>query len=417
MHAQPSRSAGLARLAEFLPRTARAYANSRNHDNGAVEGGMRSNVSQLSPWLHAGLLSEAEVCDAVLREHSLSAADKFISEVFWRVYFKGYLEQRPSIWRAFCEEREEARAQLEANAGLRKAHAAACAGETGIAAFDHWAKELAATGYLHNHARMWFASIWIFTLKLDWQLGADFFLRHLLDADAASNTMSWRWVAGLHTKGKTYLARPDNIARYTADHPQGPLAAEGLAPEAPPLEDAREHPRGKLHLPDPGAPQALAKRYALVLHDEGASHAPLALPHPPALVIGAARPEARSPDPVSRAACEFAQGAVRSGVSEAAAAFDCPAAHWTADASLSDILAEAGIEAAAMPYLPTGWTRDALGPELDPLRGEERLIPLLGELQRATWPHARAGFFGVKKQIETVLREASIPRPGPALAR
>jgi deoxyribodipyrimidine photo-lyase len=65
-------------------------------------------------------------------------------------------------------------------------------------------QELVETGYLHNHARMWFASIWIFTLRLPWELGADFFLRHLLDGDAASNTLSWRWVAGLHTKGKHY---------------------------------------------------------------------------------------------------------------------------------------------------------------------------------------------------------------------
>ena len=43
---------------------------------------------------------------------------------------------------------------------------------------------------------MWFASIWIFTLKLPWQKGAEFFLRELYDGDAASNTLSWRWVAG-----------------------------------------------------------------------------------------------------------------------------------------------------------------------------------------------------------------------------
>ena len=70
---------------------------------------------------------------------------------------------------------------------------------------------------------MWFASIWIFSLGLPWTLGADFFLRHLVDGDPASNTLSWRWVAGLHTRGKTYAARAENIARYTEGrfHPQG----------------------------------------------------------------------------------------------------------------------------------------------------------------------------------------------------
>ncbi len=407
MQPHPTRSAGLDRLAEFAPRAAHAYAESRNHDTGPSAQGMRSNVSQLSPWLHAGLLGEAEVCNAVLGRHSLAAADKFISEVFWRVYFKGYLEQRPTIWRSYCDERDAALARIEHNAGLRAAYSQATSGATGIEAFDHWVGELIRTGYLHNHARMWFASIWIFTLKLDWQLGADFFLRHLIDGDAASNTLSWRWVAGLHTKGKSYLARADNIARYTADHPGGPLRAEGLAPEALPLEEAREHARAKLDLPARGG--ALKDRYALLLHDEGASHIPLDLAHSPALVIGAARPSARSPGGAGERARDFAQGAVRSGVNEAAAAFDCPSAHLTDERSLAAILAEAGIEQLAMPYLATGWTRDALAPQLVPLASEQRLVPLLGELERATWPQAKAGFFGVKKQIDVVLRELGIP--------
>jgi deoxyribodipyrimidine photo-lyase len=102
---------------------------------------------------------------------------------------------------------------------------AALDGRTGIAGFDDWARELVATGYLHNHARMWFASIWIFTLRLPWELGAAFFYEHLLDGDVASNTLSWRWVAGLQTPGKTYVARADNIAFYT-DGVHAPEAAQ-----------------------------------------------------------------------------------------------------------------------------------------------------------------------------------------------
>ena len=83
---------------------------------------------------------------------------------------------------------------------------------------------------------MWFASIWIFTLRLPWALGADFFLRHLIDADAASNTLSWRWGAGLQTVGKTYLARTENIARYT----NGRFAPRGLAHDGTQLILSRE---------------------------------------------------------------------------------------------------------------------------------------------------------------------------------
>jgi hypothetical protein len=102
---------------------------------------------------------------------------------------------------------------------------AALAGRTAIAGFDDWAQELVETGYLHNHARMWFASIWIFTLRLPWELGAAFFYEHLLDGDVASNTLSWRWVAGLQTPGKTYVAKADNIAFYT-DGEHAPQASQ-----------------------------------------------------------------------------------------------------------------------------------------------------------------------------------------------
>ena len=78
---------------------------------------------------------------------------------------------------------------------------------------------------------MWFASIWIFTLKLPWQLGANFFLHHLYDGDSASNTLSWRWVAGLQTIGKNYLATSANIAKYTS----GRLRPNNLIEDAEPI--------------------------------------------------------------------------------------------------------------------------------------------------------------------------------------
>lgn len=399
----------MARLADFLPRAGRVYANSRNFDDGVpADGGARSNVSQLSPWLHAGLLSESEVIEATLSQHSLDAAEKFIAEVFWRVYFKGYLEQRPSVWRAYCDARAAALARLESNAGLRAAYAEAIQGHTGIAAFDHWARELVQTGYLHNHARMWFASIWIFTLKLDWELGADFFLRHLIDGDAASNTLSWRWVAGLHTKGKTYLARADNIARYTHNQPGGPLSADALALDAPAPEEEAEHTRTKLDLPNALAADTLDAPYALILHEEAASHEPLQLHRPPALVLCADRAAARSPGTVAPPVMDFAENAAAKGAQQAGEAFTCPVQRWDECAPLPELLSKAGIERAVIPYLPVGWTRDALMPEIAPLIDTGRARLWLGELDRATWPHAKAGFFGVKKQINRILRELGV---------
>ena len=403
----PSRARGHQRLAEFLPAAGHRYAETRNADDGAAAGG-RGNVSQLSPWLHAGLIGTPEVLGAVLGQHSPRAAEKFIAEVFWRIYFKGYLEQRPQIWDDYRKGRDQALAALEANAGLRTAYMQAVEGRTGIEAFDIWAQELVQTGYLHNHARMWFASIWIFTLKLDWRLGADFFLQHLMDADAASNTLSWRWVAGLHTKGKHYLARADNIARYTAGRPGGALAAARLAEEAEPLTEPQDYARQMPALPHPVSPADFAQPFALLLHDEAAHHAPLALPQAPALVIGAGRAGARSPGPLGTHAAAFAQGALAGGMAEAAAAFGCKAVEWHAGEPLAPLLEAAGLSRIAVPYLPAGWTRDALARELAALATEGRVITLLGDLDRATWPHAKAGFFGVAKQIEALLGETGI---------
>ena len=167
----------------------------------------------------------------------------------WRTYWKGWLEQRPQVWTTYVTDITEARDQLSTDDSFAAEVAAAERGDTGIACFDAWVEELTQTGYLHNHARMWFASIWIFTLKLPWQLGADFFYRHLLDGDPASNTLSWRWVAGLHTRGKSYLARADNIAAYTVG--RFTPSRDELAANACALEDDRVYPRVPLMQSDP----------------------------------------------------------------------------------------------------------------------------------------------------------------------
>ena len=213
----PTRAAALARMEEFLPAAGR-YAAERNY----VRPG-HDNISRLSPWVQKRLLLESEIVAAARVRWSFPAVEKFEQEVYWRTYWKGWLEQRPAAWSRWCEAVPRLRASL--NAEQSSTLAAALAGKTGIAGFDAWAQELVTTGYLHNHARMWFASIWIFTLRLPWELGAAFFIEHLLDGDVASNTLSWRWVAGLQTPGKTYVAKGDNIAFYT-DGEHAPEASQ-----------------------------------------------------------------------------------------------------------------------------------------------------------------------------------------------
>ncbi len=239
----PRKAGALKALENFLPRAGRDYAAGRNYDPGPEKSG---HVSRLSPWLRTRSLNEWTVLARVLSMHSPSAAQKFIDEVCWRTYWKGWLALRPGVWADYLDERDRWIRDFERNVAYENA----LAGKTGIECFDAWVWELLDTGYLHNHARMWFASIWIHTLRLPWVLGADFFLRHLLDGDAASNTLSWRWVAGLQTKGKAYLARPDNIRKFTG----GRFAPQANQLAAKPIDlEFKEHPAPRSLPPRPAA--------------------------------------------------------------------------------------------------------------------------------------------------------------------
>lgn len=205
----PTRVAALTRLENFLPRAGHEYTQMRNFTETSDEG---TTVSELSPWIRVRLLTEWEVLQRVTDAQGTSNASKYIDEVCWRTYWKGWLEMRPRVWADYLRQRKALLNDFSGNHTYNDTIAA----RTGITFLDTLTEDLIRTGYLHNHYRMWYASIWIHTLKLPWELGADWFFRHLLDGDPASNTLSWRWVAGLHTKGKAYLASAENINHYTA---------------------------------------------------------------------------------------------------------------------------------------------------------------------------------------------------------
>ncbi|NRA46272.1 MAG: DNA photolyase FAD-binding protein [Oligoflexales bacterium] len=201
-------------LSEFMDKAGEQYAQSRNYDLGP---GKQSNVSHLSAYLSRRIILPEEVISRVSSYHGATTASKFNQEIYWQTYWRGWLTMRPQVW-------EDAQSLKQCHSST---YVDAINGNTGIDAFDAWVDELKNTAYLHNHSRMWFASIWIHTLKLDWRLGAKFFLDYLSDFDSASNTLGWRWVAGIHTKGKHYLASADNIRKFT----KGRFNPRGLAKE------------------------------------------------------------------------------------------------------------------------------------------------------------------------------------------
>ena len=208
MNFETSRAKAIDKLNNFVEKNLSDYSRLRNFDFGPDK---RDNVSCLSPYVTHGVLNEIEIIEKSLAKFSFSKNEKFIQEVLWRTYWKGWLELRPNVWTDYLVSLNNIREKFRDN----KEYLNAIEGNTNIECFNEWVKELKENNYLHNHTRMWFASIWIFTLDLPWQLGAEFFMQHLYDGDAASNTLGWRWVAGVQTQGKHYLASEWNIKKFT----------------------------------------------------------------------------------------------------------------------------------------------------------------------------------------------------------
>jgi len=212
-------------MRQYVPGT-RLYARDRNF----VKPGHPA-VSRLSPLIRHRLMLESEVAEAAIAAHGFGRVEKFVQEVYWRRYWKAWLSMRPQVWR---EAAGFPPPSPDTAVGVRALRV--MAGDSSNRLIDRFTRELIETGYLHNHVRMWFAAWWIHQAGLPWQWGAAFFMSHLLDGDPASNTLSWRWVAGLQTPGKTYLARRSNLEKY--------MAAEVLADAGDALADFENpHPR------------------------------------------------------------------------------------------------------------------------------------------------------------------------------
>lgn len=398
-----TRRAGLARLEAFTPRMGEAYAANRNIDKGREA---PANVSELSPFLRHRLISEKEAAAAAIGAHGVDGSFKFLQEVCWRTYFKGWLEYRPGVWKLYGEARDRDFSAMESDPSLRSRYEEAIAGQAGIDGFDDWALELVETGYLHNHARMSFASIWMFTLDLPWTLGADFFLQHLLDGDPASNTLSWRWVAGLHTQGKTYLASPKAIEVCS----DGRFSPSGLAENAPPVKGFANPDPAPLPPADALPDEAFG---LLITEDDLWPEGFIPADAPVASVAGFCAPDARSPRRASEQASRFTRAALENALVRAEAAYGVPARNFSdADnpaAALADWAHDLRTKTIVLPWQPTGWSRDRLAPLLGGLRGQGfKLLEVRRRWDEVFWPHTRKGYFKLRQSIPTLLAQTGL---------
>ena len=224
MNFKPSRTFAEELMNEFIENNLVNYSKLRNFDYGPDK---RSNVSCLSPYVTHGVISEIELIKKSLNKYSFVKNEKFIQEIMWRTFWKGWMELRPDVWADYLLELNQIKDKYKNDQDYKKA----VEGSTEIQCFNEWVGELKENNYLHNHARMWFASIWIFTLELPWQLGAEFFMQHLYDGDPASNTLGWRWVAGIQTQGKNYLASEWNIKKFTDNRFKNIKLKENASPK------------------------------------------------------------------------------------------------------------------------------------------------------------------------------------------
>lgn len=384
-----TRQSALQRLEEFLAAAPR-YAAARNH---VVPG--HANVSRLSAAIRHRLITEGEVVAAVLRRYPFRAVEKFVQEVLWRTYWKGWLEMRPGVWAHY----RTAAARLEMDAAAR----AVAEGRSRSAVMNRFARELLETGYLHNHARMWWASYWVHHCGLPWEAGARHFFEHLLDADPASNTLGWRWVAGLQTRGKAYLATEQNIRKYCAPEILAGAGGIGLednvAPRIPESEAPGTH--AAPDSPDEHNPDRQGSRQVLVLHDED-----LCLESSPAASL---RPSlvlhlvTDAPLPAPRA--EWLAEARADAALRTAAHFGCEVRACRTVEELAHDAGGIGTVVMMQPFV--GPLRDALGklPGLLDSRSVA-LVRLRRRWDSQLLPHARRGFFPFWQTVTRLLQKS-----------
>ncbi len=389
-----TREAALQAWAAFLPHVAE-YSARRNH----IEEG-HSNVSRLSGSIRHRTLLEDEIISETLARHSFTASQKWLQEVCWRRYWKGWLEMHPQIWKAWRRRVSILPRQL--SPAMQARAAALIAGQSGVACMDLIARELIATGYLHNHARMWWASFWTHVEGLPWELGADFFFKHLLDADPASNTLSWRWVAGLQTAGKSYLVRLSNIEKYAPSYLSGSM--EGSAKLADGAVNPRslrdeveltEHPLAQ----HPTEYAQTKERTGLWLHADDLTPeiGPLSALQPTSVAVAITEPVYRNVYGLSELRIRSLRAVLKDGITRSAGHFGCHAAvieeedpaaglcQWAGDQALSLVVAFAPTVGPVADMLPNLRQRlEAVG---------TRLVLIQRASDKTAYSYATAGFF------------------------
>lgn len=180
------------------------YAATRNFIDGAV--------TYLSPYISRGVISLPQVNQQILENHKPRQAQKLLQELAWREYWQ-------RVWQAVNDKIFTDIKQEQTDTNNRKMIAAVENAATGITAIDKSIELLYSSGYMHNHFRLYIASIICNIGKTHWLQPSKWMYYHLLDGDLASNSLSWQWVAGTFSS-KKYYCNQDNINKYSNSRQQ-----------------------------------------------------------------------------------------------------------------------------------------------------------------------------------------------------
>jgi len=194
---EPGEESAQKRLRWFMDGPIHHYVDGRNRP--ALDGS-----SKLSPHFRFGTLSPRMAVHAALGTLSkggkISRPDvlTWIDEVIWREFFQQVLSAFPHVADGPFR-MVPIPPSREPGPERTRLFGAWCQGRTGYPIVDAGMRQLNQTGWMHNRVRMIVASFLIKDLRIDWQSGENYFMRHLLDADLAANNGNWQWCASTGT--------------------------------------------------------------------------------------------------------------------------------------------------------------------------------------------------------------------------
>ncbi len=239
-----------------------AYGKTRNFIDG--------DVTYLSPYISRGVLSTKQVFHKIVdRGFQPRSIEKFIQELAWRDYWQ-------QVWKHKGNAIDSDLKRPQTDVAHREYPKALLDATTGIEAIDTALESFYRTGYLHNHLRMYVASLSTNIAHAHWSQPAKWMYYYLLDGDWASNALSWQWVAGANS-GKKYYANQGNINTYCRtqqkntylDRPYEELPHAAIPPELEetiPFQLSTELPeQGALSL-NPSLPTFVYNYYNLDPH-------------------------------------------------------------------------------------------------------------------------------------------------------